>query len=202
MRAPSNAPAVRYPYGRSQRVGRVIAALAMAGLACTAAWLQWGGGNTGLGLKAAVGLGLWIVCVALAWRFWRRLPSGLVAWDGGRWELADGNPGQSRILSAAPQVHLDLQACMLLSARIADDGPHRWLWLEQRSDAALWTALRCAVFASVRSADSAPGIEEMAAAAEPEAASDANIPAAASALAAADTIHGLPSRSGAPPTKT
>lgn len=172
MRTPSHAPAVRYPYGRSMVVGRTLAVLLVAGLACTMAWLVFSASTSAV-FKAPVGLGLWLMCAAVAGHWWRRFPAGLVAWDGGQWSLVSGLSDKSRPLSQVPRVHLDLQDWMLLSARPVH-GRVEWLWLERRSDDSQWQALRRAVFSRAR-----PGSNTRAAMPEP---------------AGADTMHAMPSR--------
>ena len=147
MRASSLAPAVRYPFGRSAAVGRVLAAVALSGLACLAAWLVWGTATREtMALKAAVGLALWCLCFAAAWRLWRAMPAGHLAWDGGRWELESHDPLQRQPLNASPQVHLDLQAWLLLQVRPVQGRP-TWLWLEQQRSPGLWIAMRRALHA-------------------------------------------------------
>lgn len=149
MRAPSYAPAVRYPYGRSVLPAWALAFVAGAGLACTLAWLVLGTATAQLALKASLGLGLWLLCTASAWLGWRNMPRGSLAWDGGLWWLDDGTPVQAR-----PRVHLDLQSQLLLSVQTLK-GRSSWLWLERRSDPVQWAALRRAVYSPAH--DKAPG---------------------------------------------
>ena len=141
MRAPSHAPAVRYPHGRSAVVGWLMLAVAGCGLISLLGWLVLGTAQADLAIKAASGLGLWLVCCAVAWRWWWRMPVGQLTWDGGQWVLDSVRPGQAQAVQGSPQVHLDLQWGMLLSVR-ALQGRGNWLWLERRSDAVQWLALR------------------------------------------------------------
>lgn len=150
MRAPSHAPAVRYPHGRSAVVGWLLLAVAGCGLTSLLGWLVLGTAQADLAIKAASGLGLWLVCCAVAWRWWRRMPVGQLTWDGGQWVLDSVRPGQAQAVQGSPQVHLDLQWGMLLSVR-APQGRGNWLWLERRSNAVQWLALRRAVYSPARS---------------------------------------------------
>lgn len=144
MRSPLHAPAVRYPYGRSRSVGRVLAAVACAGFTCLAAWLIAGAGNATT-VKAVVGAGLWSLCAAWAWHVWRNAPVGWLVWDGREWALESDASTQGCSPCRGPRIHLDLQVGMLLSVRLQHGGIV-WLWLERRSDAPQWTALRRAVY--------------------------------------------------------
>lgn len=58
MRAPSHAPAVRYPHGRSAVVGWLLLAVAGCGLTSLLGWLVPGTAQADLAIKAASGLGL------------------------------------------------------------------------------------------------------------------------------------------------
>lgn len=167
MHQPSHAPAVRCPYGPSTTVGWVLAAVAFSALACIAAWLAWGVAmrETAV-LKAAVGLALWCLCSVAAWRLWHGMPTGHLAWDGSQWELESHDPVRRQLLDAPPQVHLDLQAWLLLHVRPIQGRPV-WLWLEQRHSPWLWIALRRALYSRARAGGhgmaDAPVTQEMAA---------------------------------------
>lgn len=149
MRAPLHAPAVRYPCGRSPAVGWALAIVAATALAGMAAWLELGTADADMAVKAAAGQGLWLSCTAAAWLWWRRMPMGHLAWDGGQWLLDCGAPGPDPV-QGKPHVHLDLQGCLLLSVRLLRGRPS-WLWLERRSDPVQWAALRRAVYSPARS---------------------------------------------------
>ncbi|MBS0293921.1 MAG: hypothetical protein JSS01_15540 [Proteobacteria bacterium] len=166
MHAPFHAPAVRYPCGRSALSAWALAAVAGCGLACTLAWLMVGTANGFAGVKAIVGLGLWLLCAASAWRGWRALEGGHLAWDGGQWWLDEGAAGESPI-RAAPRVHLDLQSQLLLSAQTLQGRP-LWFWLERRSDPLQWAALRRAVYSPAHDNAPAPVAATDAATSEPE----------------------------------
>lgn len=149
MRAPSHAPAARYPCGRSRTLALFLCALAGCGLACILAWLMLGTGNADVAAKASVGLGTWLFCSAVAWRGWLCLPAGHLSWDGGQWLLEDGMPGSQQGVPGWPKVHVDLQAAMLLSLQPAQ-GRVVWLWLERRSDPQQWLMLRRAIYSPAR----------------------------------------------------
>jgi hypothetical protein len=74
---------------------------------------------------------------------WWRSPSGNLHWDGHGWKLNVADRGFGGLVT----VHLDLQECLLLCLQ-SDDGRRRWLWLERRTDAINWHALRGAVFSA------------------------------------------------------
>lgn len=154
MRAPSHAPAVRYPYGRSSVLGWALGIVAACGLASTLAWLALGTANAHLAVNALIGLGLWLLCTASVWRWWRRAPMGHLAWDGGQWWIDYGAPGQCPV-HARPLVHLDLQSGLLLSVHPLQ-GRLAWLWLERRSDPLQWGALRRAVYSPARDKEPDP----------------------------------------------
>ena len=59
------------------------------------------------------------------------MPVGHLFWDGGQWLLAGNAPGLEQVLQGSPQVHLDLQAGMLLSMQPVQ-GRTAWLWLERQ----------------------------------------------------------------------
>lgn len=153
MRAPLHAPTVRYPYGPSRALGWLLGFIAVCGLATICAWLLFGTADADVAVKAAVGLGTWVLCAAAAWHGWRSMPVGHLFWDGGQWLLVGSVPGPAQVFQASPQVHLDLQAVILLSLQPAQ-GRVVWLWLERGGDAWHWTALRRAIYSPAR--DKAP----------------------------------------------
>lgn len=148
MRAPPHAPAVRYPHVRPPAVGWALAIVSASGLAGMVAWLALGAAHSDMAIKTVAGLGLWLACAAAAWRWWRHVPTGHLAWDGGQWWLECGALGPSP-MQGCPHIHLDLQACLLLSAQPLQ-GRMSWLWLDRRSDPVQWAALRRAVYSPAR----------------------------------------------------
>lgn len=138
------APAVTYPVGRS-RFHLVVIGLALlfgvlAGLswhrqADLSPWRQW---VFGLSL-----LGTSVVAAAA----WSRGKSGTLCWDGESWRWATRNVSICGQLA----VHLDWQSGLLVSLR-PERGQRVWLWPQRSSDAALWNALRRAVFSDAAAA--------------------------------------------------
>jgi len=149
MRVPSHAPAVRHACGRPRVLGWVLGAVAACGLAGIMAWLSLGTAGADAAVKAIAGLGTWILCSASAWYGWRSMPVGHLCWDGVQWLLEGHAPGQAQAVQGWPQVHLDLQAGVLLSLQPAQ-GRVAWLWLERRSDPLQWLALRRAIYSPAR----------------------------------------------------
>ncbi|RYY68366.1 MAG: hypothetical protein EOO24_52200 [Comamonadaceae bacterium] len=133
-----HAPSVSYPVGRSFWAAGLMGVVWSAGALAGVAWL--GGGAPGWA-PAALGAAL-LGSGAAAVQAWRTQPSGLLAWDGGRWTLACGpgpEPGPGRI-----EVALDLQGLLLV--RWAGQDGAQWLWLERGRLPARWDALRRAVY--------------------------------------------------------
>lgn len=145
MRNPAHAPAVRYAYGPSRALGLILATLASCGLVLLLAWLVLGTGRDDVAFKAGVGLIVWLLCAGFAWHGWRHLPRGFLVWDGGQWRIEGVAQEDVQVLQRGPCVHLDLQAVMLLSLR-PSRGRGAWIWLERRSDAMQWLALRRAIY--------------------------------------------------------
>lgn len=157
MRAPSHAPAVRYPFGRSRGLGGCLAVVAVCGLASVGAWLLLGTADAHAPIKAVVGLGTWVLSAAAAWHGWRAMPAGNLSWDGAQWLLDGETPARQQLVQGWPQVHLDLQSIMLLSLQPAQ-GRAVWLWLERGRDPTQWPALRRAIYSPARA--KAPGAAE------------------------------------------
>ena len=151
MRASSHAPAVRYPHGQSARVGWLLATVSSCGLACLLAWLVFGTARADIPIKAVTGLGLWLACCLIAWRWWARMPVGQLAWDGGQWLLESGMSGQAQAVQGSPQVHLDLQWGMLVRLQGVSRAPAQWLWLRNAMAPADWALLRAVLHWSQRS---------------------------------------------------
>jgi hypothetical protein len=133
------APSVSYPVGRSRFAAAVLASAWFAGLVAAFAWsaqadtVGWRQGLAGAALVASA---------AFAAAGWLSTPCGTIAWDGAEWNW------QERGLAAAsgrPQLVLDLQSRMLLQW-VGSNGARRWLWVERKSDASHWAALRRALY--------------------------------------------------------
>jgi hypothetical protein len=134
------APAVTYPVGRSTLHAWLLGSISLIGAlagwfwrmqAAPESWSQW--------LYVLV---LLLVSLA-AFRHWWCFPSGHLQWDGQSWKL---NVLDSS-LRGPVSVHLDLQGWLLLCLH-SEEGGRRWLWLERRTDAINWHALRNAVFSA------------------------------------------------------
>jgi hypothetical protein len=135
------APAVTYPVGRSALHGWLFGLNSLTGAVAGWFWrIQASPEPWGQWLYAVV---LVLASIA-AFRIWWRSPSGNLQWDGQGWRLNVLDRGLCGLVT----VHLDLQGFLLLCLH-AEDGGRRWLWLERRTDAINWHALRGAVF-SVR----------------------------------------------------
>ncbi|MDB5913929.1 MAG: hypothetical protein JWP22_2604 [Ramlibacter sp.] len=132
------APSVSYPVGRSAFAGWALAGLGLLGLAAAVAWsLQ----ADRFGWPQAVAFAAVLACGALAAAGWWRSACGVLRWDGVAWEWEEGR----QVASGRPEIALDLQSRLLLRW-LAQDRRSRWLWLEGRSDASHWDALRRAVY--------------------------------------------------------
>ena len=134
------APAVTYPVGRSTLHAWLLGSISLIGAlagwfwrmqAAPESWSQW--------LYVLV---LLLVSLA-AFRHWWCFPSGHLQWDGQSWKL---NVLDSS-LRGPVSVHLDLQGWLLLCLH-SEEGGRRWLWLERRTAAINWHALRNAVFSA------------------------------------------------------
>lgn len=156
-------PAVRYSVGRTRLLGVALLALAAAGWVLLALWAVQGAG--GLPWRVALAGVLCLACNACALHFWRRLPRGVLHWDGQHWcfENRSAGRGQGRGPGAAPtedapEVLLDLQNHLALRWRSAL-GRSRWLWLTRASDPACWPDLRRAVHARTLALGALPGTD-------------------------------------------
>ena len=144
------APAVRYPVGRSGWPWAMLGALALAMGATGIAWVQ-SDAVAPAGLPQ--GLYLILAAVLLGWacRDAWLAPRGHLVWDGASWSWEDGSPTPGALATpfepaAATRLeqHLDGQSWMLLSLR-TPGAARRWLWLQRRQDPSQWLALRRAV---------------------------------------------------------
>ncbi|MEY4266842.1 MAG: hypothetical protein RIS90_1377 [Pseudomonadota bacterium] len=133
-----HAPAVSFTVTRSAVHGRWLAATLALGLLVGALWWQH---SAEPGWRQGLFLLLYLATAGLALRQWYRTPRGRLQWDGEAWHWsawpAAGGP---------LQVRLDGQSWLLVRLR-GDAGRTLWLWLERRTEAAAWPALRRAVFA-------------------------------------------------------
>jgi toxin CptA len=143
------APSVSYPVGRSAFAGFLLAAIAVLGLLAATAWsiqspvFTW---RQSLAFLAVLACGLF------AGRGWLASPRGVLRWDGVGWQWQQAEAAQA----GQPEIALDLQARMLLRFRAEEGGVH-WFWLERKSDASHWDALRRAVYSRASAPIPLPG---------------------------------------------
>lgn len=136
---------------RSRWLAVALAIYAVAGAAALAAWVLWGAGNQSAGV--AFSAVLWLLCSLLAAWFWRNVPCGTLVWSGTDWVLESPQGQALSTPSSRLQVHLDLQQrlWLRLQPESSQAGSALWLWLERRSQPALWDDVRRAVYSPVRS---------------------------------------------------
>ena len=133
------APSVTYPVGRSAFAGRALAALLAIALAACVLWsMQAPWGWRQLAAFAAV-----LTSGAVGLHGWWRSAAGVLRWDGVDWHWEEG----AAVTVGRPVMALDLQSLLLLHWQ-PEDGTRRWLWLERKSDASHWDALRRAIYSS------------------------------------------------------
>lgn len=136
---------------RSRWLAVALAIYAVAGAVALAAWVLWGTGNQSAGV--AFSAVLWLLCSLLAAWFWRNAPCGTLVWSGTDWVLESPQGQALSTPSSRLQVHLDLQQrlWLRLQPESSQAGSALWLWLERRSQPALWDDVRRAVYSPVRS---------------------------------------------------
>jgi toxin CptA len=132
------APSVNYPVGRSAFAGWAAALAALAGLLAAGAW-AWQ--SPVVGWRHAVAFLAVLACALVALRGWRLSAHGTLRWDGAGWQWEEG----TRVTCGQPEIALDLQVRALLRWT-GDEGGVRWFWVERKSDASHWDALRRAVY--------------------------------------------------------
>ncbi len=156
-------PSVQYPVGRTRLLGAALQALAAAGWVVLALWAVQGAG--GVPWRVALAGALCLACNGCALHFWRRLPQGVLHWDGQHWYFENRSEGRgagrgpgAAPTEGAPEVLLDLQNHLALRWRSAL-GRSGWLWLTRASDPARWADLRRAVHARTLALGAAPGTD-------------------------------------------
>jgi hypothetical protein len=144
----SDAPAVRYPVGRSARLAGLLGGAWLAGVVAVFWVLFWPPAH---GQKAQVAI-LLIALLGLTagalLMFWRSQRPRLLVWDGERWGLAGASddPADGEF---KPQVRMDAQHVMLLRLQPLGAGRRAlWLWAEAAGQPAHWHLLRCALYSS------------------------------------------------------
>lgn len=179
--SPQTPPPVHYPVGRTRLLGAALLALAAAGWVVLALWAVQGAG--GLPWRVALAGALCLACNGCALHFWRRLPQGVLHWDGQRWCFENRSAGRgagrgpgAAPTEGAPEVLLDLQNHLALRWRTAQRRV-AWLWLTRASDALRWADLRRAVHARTLALGAAPGTDTASAENARDASQDAARPA-------------------------
>jgi hypothetical protein len=133
-----SAPAVSYPVGRSRFQGWLVGVIALIGGLAGLLWhfqahpAVWRQGVLAVSLLGAC---------SLAIAAWRRIPMGILHWDGQAWRWTSGDMSAGGVVS----VLFDLQFCLLLRLR-TDAGGQIWLWPERQANVMCWNDLRRAVF--------------------------------------------------------
>lgn len=118
-----------------------MVSVVLAGAATILAW--WHAQQSAMA-QCLGGAFVWAGASLLAWRWWRAMPSGELAWDGASWHVCigkrDGEPCHS------PFVSLDLQSGLWVRlARL--EGGVCWVWLARDQAPGRWLDLRRALFA-------------------------------------------------------
>lgn len=141
-----NAPAVRYPVGRSRFLMLASGASWAAGAGLCGWWLTLEGYPA---WRTPMAIGVIVVTAWLGLHTLHHLKAGLLRWDGEVWHWSEVDGSGTEVPLAQVGVEMDLQSRMAL--RIAmQDGISSWIWVEARSLPLDWLALRRALFAPVK----------------------------------------------------
>ncbi len=135
----NNAPAVRYPVGRSSFQGYFLLVCGLAGLLVGGCWIF---SAAAIGSVQLFFFAVLVVVLLLAGDAWRSSETGFLVWGGESWLWTTSNQSSS----GSMVVHLDIQSEMVVTLR-DDRGRSVWLWLERASDPLAWRALRRAIHA-------------------------------------------------------
>ena len=135
----NNAPAVRYPVGRSSFQGYFLLVSAVTGLLVGGLWIH---AVTTFGSAQFLFFAALAVVLALACHAWRNTETGQLAWGGESWVWTTAHHATTGSMA----VHLDVQSLMVLTLK-DDQGRSVWLWVERASNPIDWRALRRAIYA-------------------------------------------------------
>ena len=135
----NNAPAVRYPVGRSSFQGYFLLVFAVTGVMVGGLWIH---AVPTLGSAHSLYFAVLIGVVALAGHAWRETEAGELAWGGESWVWTTAHHATTGSMA----VHLDVQSLMVLTLK-DDQGRSVWLWAERASNPIDWRALRRAIYA-------------------------------------------------------
>ena len=134
-----------FPLGRSHVYGLGLLCLWLAGVLLVCTWVLGGqlvGWRQLTGVAAVFGAG-W-----MAFRGWKNLPAGQLAWDGQVWRW-EGRGYQAGVAQYELWAAADFKNAMLL--RIENQAHATlWLWAERRALPARWMDLRRAVYSPRR----------------------------------------------------
>lgn len=146
----SGPPAVCCAIHRTPRLKLLLLALWLPGGALLVAMLAFGDASRNwllvLSMLAALSLSAFGLGV-----FWRRQRDGILDWDGTHWRLDRRVAGASPVGLCRVDVHLDLQAALLLRWQAAESFQSGWTWVERKDAPECWHLLRCALNGAFRS---------------------------------------------------
>jgi len=102
--------------------------------------LLWGAQSPAAPGVQTLALLLWLACGLLILRDLRRLPQGLLHWDGQQWRWQSPDGEQIGVV----RLRLDLQRWLLLEFQ-PQVGAVQWLWPQRDARPQHWDALRRAL---------------------------------------------------------
>ena len=148
----NNAPAVRYPVGRSSFQGYFLLVFAVTAGIVGGLWIH---AVPTLGSAQSFFFAVLVGVVALAGNAWRKTETGQLAWGGESWVWTTAHHATTGSMA----VHLDVQFLMVLTLK-DDRGRFVWLWAERAADPAGWRALRRALYADKQTPAVKAGIKD------------------------------------------
>jgi hypothetical protein len=144
----NNPPPVRFPAANNLQWGGVIIGVwLLALIPALAGWALYRPARAH-GLASSLALMALIVGAALALRLWQGRALGTLVWNGEQWFLENLEKGTTAVAITPAGIRFDGQCWLLLCVRAG----HRtvWLWVGRSADSLRWHALRCALYAQVR----------------------------------------------------